>query len=93
MGVGAAAGETPSLTGEVVGETHRGLERAQARPLGNQHQKGPVWLWVEGGVTEIQQRVEQVPLLPLGSSPKYSVTAQQPALPGPSEHLRVRPFT
>ena len=30
MGVGAAAGETPSLTGEVVGETHRGLECAQA---------------------------------------------------------------
>ena len=27
MGVGTAAGETPSLTGEVVGETHRGLER------------------------------------------------------------------
>ena len=25
MGVGAAAGETPSLTGEVLGETHRGL--------------------------------------------------------------------
>ena len=42
MGVGAAAGETPSLTGEVVGETHRGLECAQVRPLGNQHQRGPV---------------------------------------------------
>ena len=38
----AAAGETPSLTGEVVGETHRGLECAQAHPLGNQHQRGPV---------------------------------------------------
>ena len=32
MGVEAAAGETPSLTGEVVGETHRGLEHAQAHP-------------------------------------------------------------
>ena len=32
VGVGAAAGETPSLTGEVVGETHRGLEHAQAHP-------------------------------------------------------------
>ena len=42
MGVEAAAGETPSLIGEFVGETHRGLERAQTRPLGNQHQKGPV---------------------------------------------------
>ena len=40
--VEVAAGETPSLTGEVVGEIHRGLERAQAHPLGNQHQRGPV---------------------------------------------------
>ena len=41
MGVGVAAGETPSLMGEVLGETHRGLECAQAHPLGNQHQRGP----------------------------------------------------
>ena len=40
--VEAAAEETPSLTGEFVGETHRGLERAQAYPLGNQHQRGPI---------------------------------------------------
>ena len=83
MGVGAAAGETPSLTGEVIGETHRGLECAQAHPLGNQHQKGPIGLWVAEGVTETWQRVEQVPLLPLGPSPTYSVTAQRPALPRP----------
>ena len=37
LGVEEAAGETPSLTGEFVGETHRGLERVQAHPLGNQH--------------------------------------------------------
>ena len=37
-----AAGETPSLTGEFVGETHRGLERTQADPLGRQHEKGPL---------------------------------------------------
>ena len=42
VGVGPAVGETPGLAGEVVGGTHRGLERAQARPLGNQHQGGPV---------------------------------------------------
>ena len=42
VGVEAAAGETPSLTGEVVGETYRGLEHAQAHPLRNQHQRGPV---------------------------------------------------
>ena len=32
VGVEAAAGETPTLTEEFVGETHRGLERAQAHP-------------------------------------------------------------
>ena len=42
MGVEEAAGETSSLTGEVVGETHRGLERAQAHPPRKQHQKGPI---------------------------------------------------
>ena len=92
MGVEAAVGETPSLTGEVVGETHRGLECAQAHPLGNQHQRGPIGLWVAEGVTKIRQRVEKVPLLPLGPSPTYSITAQQPALPCPGEHLRLHPF-
>ena len=77
MGVGEAAGETLSLTGEVVRETHRGLGRAQAHPLGNQHQRGPICLWVAEGVTEIWQRVERVPLLPLGPSPAYSATAQR----------------
>ena len=43
-----AAGETPSLTGEFIGETHGVLECTQAHPLGNQHQKGPIYLW-EGG--------------------------------------------
>ena len=76
MGVEAAAGETPSLTGEVFGETHRGLEHAQAHPLRNQHQRGPIRLWVAQGVTEIRQRVEQVPMLPLGPSPTYSITVQ-----------------
>ena len=65
MGVEAAVGETPSLTGEVIGETHRGLERAQAYPPGKQHQKGPLCLWVAGEVTESQQKAEQVPLRPL----------------------------
>ena len=90
MGVGEAAGETPSLTGGVVGETHRGLGHVQAHPLGNQHQRGP--LWVVEGVTEIQQRAEQAPLLPLGPSPTGSVTVQRPALPCPGEHLRLLPF-
>ena len=93
MGVEAAAGETPSLTGEFIGETHRGLEHTQAHPLGNQHERGPILLWVVEGVTENWQRVEQVPLLPLGPSPTYSITAQPAALPCPSEHLRLCLFT
>ena len=34
-----AAGETPSLTGEFVGETHRVLGCTQTHPQGNQHQR------------------------------------------------------
>ena len=30
------------ITGEVVGETHRGLGHAQGYPLRNQHQRGPI---------------------------------------------------
>ena len=52
VGVEAAAGETPSLTGEFIGETHRVLEHPQNHPPRNQHQKGPISLWVVGEVTE-----------------------------------------
>ena len=69
LGVEAAAGETPSLTGEFVGETYRGLKHTQPHPLGKQHQKGPIGLWIVEGVTDIPQRVEQAPLLPLGPLP------------------------
>ena len=63
------AGETPSLTGEFVGETHRVLENTQNHPPGNQHKKGPICLWVAGKVTESQQRAEQVALFLLGPLP------------------------
>ena len=69
MGVEVAAGERPSLTGEFIGETHRVLECTQTHPPRKQHHKGPISLWVAGGVTENQQRAEQVPLLPLGPLP------------------------
>ena len=49
-------------------------------------------MWVAEGVTEIWQRVVQEPLLPLGPSPMYSVTAQRPVLPCPGEHLRLCPL-
>ena len=74
VGAEVAARETPSLTGEFVGETHRVLECTQTHPLRKQHQKGPICLWVADGVTENQQRVEQAPLLPLGHSLTYSIT-------------------
>ena len=44
VGVEAGAGETPSLTGEFLRETHKGLECTQAHPSGNQHQKGAIFL-------------------------------------------------
>ena len=40
--VEAAAGETPSLTGELVGETHRVPEHTQAHAPRKQHQKSPI---------------------------------------------------
>ena len=59
------AGETPSLTGEFAGETHGVLECTQIHPPGNQHQKGPICLWVVVEVTKSLQRPEQVALFPL----------------------------
>ena len=38
-----APGETPSLTGESIGEAHRVLERTQTHPYGNQHTNPPTW--------------------------------------------------
>ena len=47
-----AVGETASLTGEFIGETHRVLECTQTHPTRNQHQKGPIYLWVAEEVTK-----------------------------------------
>ena len=65
MGVEAPAGETPSLTGEFVGETHRVLEHTQTHPPRKSAPEGPICLWEVGEVTENWQRAEQVPLFPL----------------------------
>ena len=93
VGVEAAVEKTPSLTGEFIGETHRVLECSQAHPPGNQHQKGPIWWWVAGEVTENQQRAEQASLLPLDPSPTYSATQQQLGLSCPGEHLGSAPYS
>ena len=70
----AAAGETPSLTGEFVGETYRVLEGTQNHPLRNQHQKGPICLWVAGEVIQSQQKAEHCSLLdpPTHTAPQHS---------------------
>ena len=62
-------GETPILTGELVGETHGVLERTQNYPPGNQHQKGTICLWVVEEETENWQRAQQEALFPLGMPP------------------------
>ena len=57
--VGVEVGrESLSLTVEFTGETHRVLEHIQNHPPRNQHQKGPMCLWVVGEVTESQPRAE-----------------------------------
>ena len=68
MGI-AAAGESPNLTGEFIGDTHRVLEYTQTHQPGNQHQKGPISLWVAGEVTESLPRAEQAALFPLRPLP------------------------
>ena len=91
MGV-VAAGETPKLTREFSGETHRVLERTQTHTPGNQHQKGPIYLWVAGEVTESQLREPSKHECSISDpSPTYKATVQRTLaketdfLPGSSE--------
>ena len=84
--------ETPSLTGEFIGETYRVLEHIQTHPSGNQHQQGPVCLWVVRKVTESRLRMEQVALFPLGPSPTYSTTMQPSGWPHTGKYLRLYPL-
>ena len=86
------AGETPSLTGEFVGQTHRDLVHTQTHPPVNQHQKGPICLWVEREVTESQQEMNKQHCSLSDPSLTYSVTTQQCGLPCPGEHLRRHPL-
>ena len=78
-----AAGEIPSLRREFVGETHGVLEHTQTHPSGNQHQKGPICLWVAGEMTESPPRAKQVALFPLWFLPhiQYHNAATWVALP------------
>ena len=70
MGVEAAVGETPRLTGEFIGETHMVLELTQThRPGISTRRAGPMCLWVVGEVTENWQKAQQVALLLLRPLP------------------------
>ena len=69
MEVEAAVGETPSLTGEFVAETQKVLNIHKTHPPRNQHQKGPICLWVAGELTESWLRDQQVALFSLGPLP------------------------
>ena len=75
MGI-EVAGETPSLTGEFIGETHSVLEHTQTQPPVNQDQKGLICLWVEEEVTESTQRAEQANCTLSDHFPTYNTTAQ-----------------
>ena len=68
MGV-AVAGETPNLAGEFVGETHWALEHTKTHPTRNQHQKGPICLWVVGEVTHSLPKAKQAALFLLRPCP------------------------
>ena len=91
MGV-EVVGETPSLRGEFVGETHRVLECIQIPPHGNQNQKGPIYLWVVVEVTKSWQRAEQVPLFSLGLLHHRQHDNAARGLPNPGEYLRFGPL-
>ena len=57
-----AVGETPSLTEEYVGETHRVLNCVQTHLPANQHLNGTNRLWEVRNVTESGTRAQQAAL-------------------------------
>ena len=88
MGVAAAARKTPNLRGEFIGETHRVLKHTNTYPPWNQHQKGPICLWVVGKLTDSQPRTEQTALFPL--RPLAHIQHHNTAvLPHPEEVLQI----
>ena len=89
MGV-EAVGETPSLTGEVVGETHGGLEHAQAHPTWEAAQEGPN-LIVGSGVKD-QNPVESGVGALAPSRPLPHIQCQRNGLPHPGQYLRLHPL-
>ena len=85
-------GETPNLTGEFVGETHGVLEHTQTHPPRNQHQKGPICLWVAEEVTESWQRDKQLALFPLQPLPHIQCHNAGKWVACPGKYLRICPL-
>ena len=81
-----------SLTGETVGAAHGSLECTQIHPSSNQHQKGPIPLWVAVEVTESGARVEQMALFPLWHLPHIQRHNTAHGLPRPGEYLGLFPL-
>ena len=65
----AVVEETPSLTGDFIGEIHRVLEHTQTHVPGIQHEKGLICLCEVGEVIETQLRAKQVALFPFWPFP------------------------
>ena len=89
----ALAGETPGLTGQFIGETHRVLECTQTHPPRNQHWKGPICLFVAEEMTEILRKAELAPLFPLGPLPHIQHHNEPSRLSHPGKYPRLRPST
>ena len=87
VGVVVAVGETPSLTGELVGETHRVLEHIQTYPPRESAPEGPNLL-VRKWLKACQEPSKcHCPLSE--PSPTYSATTQPCGLPHLGEYLRL----
>ena len=70
MGV-VVVGETPSLTGESVGEAHGVLERTQTHPPANWDLKGTTCLWEVREVMGDGARAEQAGGIVPSLTPPY----------------------
>ena len=72
-------------------ETHRVLKCTQTHPLGNQHQKGPICLWLAAEVTESWQSGASS-TVPSQTPPPLTASQCHHVLPHPGEHLRLSPL-
>ncbi|KAF6125314.1 hypothetical protein HJG60_009822 [Phyllostomus discolor] len=84
-----AQGETPSLTGEVLGKSYR-VHKPTHTGIST---RGAQFAWGVGAVegTEVRRRAEQVPFFPLGPQPYIQRHNPATGVPHPGKHLRLCP--